>query len=86
MSESLFNKIAGIQICNFNKKRPQHRSFPVNIAKFLRTTFFYKTPPVAAFVDQEIHKRLHESWLFLLKGKFVVIYSSLIYIKEKFDR
>ena len=31
----------------FIKKRLQHRSFSVNIAKFLRTTFFCKTPPVA---------------------------------------
>ena len=34
--ESLFNKIAGLKACNFIKKRFQHRSFPVNIAKFLR--------------------------------------------------
>ena len=27
--------------CNFIKKKPQHRCFPVNIAKFLRTAFFF---------------------------------------------
>ena len=32
--ESLFNK--GHQVCNFIKKRLQHRCFPVIIAKFLR--------------------------------------------------
>ena len=37
MLESLFNKVAGLQCCNFIKKRLQHRCFPVNIAKFLRT-------------------------------------------------
>ena len=31
-------KVAGLKICNFIKKRPQHRCFPVNIAKFLRLT------------------------------------------------
>ena len=31
--ESLFKKIAGLQACRFIKKRPQHRCFPVNIAK-----------------------------------------------------
>ena len=36
-----------LQACNFIKKRPQYRCFPVNIVKFLRTTFFYRTPPVA---------------------------------------
>ena len=32
----LFNKAAGLQVCNFIKKRLQHRCFPVIIAKFLR--------------------------------------------------
>ena len=35
--KSLFNKVA--EACNFIKKRLQHRCFPVNIAKYLRTTF-----------------------------------------------
>ena len=29
-----------VHACNFVKKRFQHRCFPVNIAKFLRTAFF----------------------------------------------
>ena len=37
MLESLFNKVACQKACNFIKKRLQHRCFPVNIAKFLRT-------------------------------------------------
>ena len=32
--ESLSKKIAGVKACNFIKKRPQHRCFPVNITKF----------------------------------------------------
>ena len=35
--QSLFNKTAGLQACNFVEKRLQHKCFPVNIAKFLRT-------------------------------------------------
>ena len=31
----------------FIKKRLQRRCFSVNIAKFSRTSFFYRTPPVA---------------------------------------
>ena len=38
--ESLFNKDAGLQACNFIKKRLKRRCFPVNIAEFLRTAFF----------------------------------------------
>ena len=37
MLESLFIKIAGVQACSFIKKRLEHRCFPVNTAKFLRT-------------------------------------------------
>ena len=36
--ESLFNKVTGFQVSNIITKRLQHRNFPVNIAKFLRTT------------------------------------------------
>ena len=46
--EPLFNKVAGLKVYYFTKKR-QHRCFPVDIAKFLRTAFFRK-PPVATFV------------------------------------
>ena len=38
--ESLFNKVAGVIPTTLLKKRLQHRCFPVNIAKFLRTSFF----------------------------------------------
>ena len=45
MCQSLFfNKVAGLLL----KKRLWHRCFPVDLAKFLRTPFSYKTPPVAA--------------------------------------
>ena len=35
MLEPLFKNIAGLKACNFIKKRPQNRRFPVIIAKFL---------------------------------------------------
>ena len=37
MLESIFNQVAGLQVCNFIKKRFQHRCFSANIAKFLKT-------------------------------------------------
>ena len=45
----LFNKVAGLQDCNFIKIRLQHKCFPVNIAKFLSTYF-------------EKHMRIAASW------------------------
>ena len=42
---SLFitNKAAGLRACNFIKKRLQHKCFPVNFAKFLRTSCLQNT-------------------------------------------
>ena len=37
--KSLFHKDAGIQVCNFIEKILQHRCFPLNITKFLRTAY-----------------------------------------------
>ena len=37
--ESVFNKVAELKAGNFIKNRLQHRCFPVNIAKCLRTAF-----------------------------------------------
>ena len=46
--ESLFNSVAGLKARNPIEKGLQRRCFPVNIAKCLGTTFFYRTPLVAA--------------------------------------
>ena len=40
MLESLLIKVVGLKVCNFTKKRQQHRYFAVDIAKFSRTLFF----------------------------------------------
>ena len=37
--ESLFDKVAGLQACNFIKKGLQHRCFAV-ICEFLKNTYF----------------------------------------------
>ena len=37
---SLFDEDVGLKVCTFIKKRLQHRCFPLDIAKFLRTAFF----------------------------------------------
>ena len=38
MLESLFIKVTGLRACNFIKKRPQRRCFPVKFAKFSRAS------------------------------------------------
>ena len=39
MSESLFNKVAGLKPATLLKKRLWWRRFPVNFVKFLKTPF-----------------------------------------------
>ena len=41
--QSLFDKDAGLKAWNFIKEIIQHRSFPVKLAKFLRTPFLQNT-------------------------------------------
>ena len=43
VSESLFNKVAGLTPATFFKKRIWCRCFPVNFAKFLTTPFLQNT-------------------------------------------
>ena len=48
MLKSLYDIVAGVHAGNFIKKRLRYRFFPVKFTKFLKKTFFYRTPPVAA--------------------------------------
>ena len=40
----------------FNKKKIQHRCFPVKFTKFLKTRSFYRAPPVAASINWNTEK------------------------------
>ena len=58
MCWSLFlNKVAGLKAYNFIEKRLQHRCFPDNIAKFLRTPFFKEHPWWLLLSVQKTHTR-----------------------------
>ena len=54
MLESLFNKVASFQACNFVKKILQLRPFPVNIAKFLETAVLLEHQPISYHWDLSI--------------------------------
>ena len=54
--ESFFNKVASLKACSIIKKKVQYRCFAVNIAKCVRTTFFYR-PPTADSDTRRIKKR-----------------------------
>ena len=46
--------------CNFIKKETLAQVFPVNVVKFLRTSFLHRTPLVAASV-LDCHQHPHKS-------------------------
>ena len=54
------SKVAGLQAYSFI----QHRCFPVNIAKFLRTVF-YRTPLVAASLKCSRYQEMQISGFFV---------------------
>ena len=58
MLESLLNKVAALQDCNFTKKRLQHRCFPVNVVKFFWTPILKNIFRTAASVHFEIKRRI----------------------------
>ena len=80
--ESLFNKAAALQACNVTKKRPQHRCFPVNIAKFKNTYFEKHLRTAASDSSYILHRKLNKIIqeliiLFLLKHKITLFYGLL---------
>ena len=44
MLESLFKKVAGLEARKSIKRRVQHKFFPMNSAKFLKTAFSIEHP------------------------------------------
>ena len=54
MCQSLF--FSGLKACNFIKKRLQHNFFPVNITKFLKSTYFEEHLRMAASVTLIIYR------------------------------
>ena len=47
--DSLFDEAAGLQACNFIKKRFHRRCFPVNFAKIFKNTYFEEHLRTAVF-------------------------------------
>ena len=60
--ESLFDKIASLHACDPIKNILQHRRFPVDIAKFLRTSFLKNNTSGGC------------SWRFAYSGTFLIEY------------
>ena len=63
---SRFKKVAALKACNFIKKGPQNRCFPVNIAKFL-----------ILLISKIICELLHGSLLHRPKGSMSRLYDGV---------
>ena len=48
MLESLFNKVAGLKVCNFIKIETPPQLFSSKYREIFKNSFLYGTPPVAA--------------------------------------
>ena len=59
MSESLFNKVAGLRAAILLKMRLWHRCFPVNFVRFLRTLYLQNTS--GRLLLQGVKNRLFKS-------------------------
>ena len=90
--EPSFNRLAGFKTCKFLKKRLQHRCFPVNIGKFLRTLILMKIceQPLLQFLlltvnisSQELVSALNSTGL--LQSVFLRVLSGrlLSYLKKR---
>ena len=62
-----FNKVAGLRSANLFKKILSHRCFPVNFAKFLRTSFLQNTSG-RLLLNKVIKKKLDYFLEFLLRN------------------
>ena len=60
MLESIFNKVAGLQACNFTEKRLQHRHFPVNIANFKNSYFEKYLQTAASDISYLLHRKMNK--------------------------
>ena len=56
--ESLFDKVAVLQPINFIKKRLQHRCFPVNIEKFLKTSILKNICKWLLLLQSSYHRKI----------------------------
>ena len=69
MLKSLFNKVTGLQVCNFTRKRLQHWCFPMNIANF-KNTYFEKQRLLLIVVIHCI-----ENWMKLFRNQIGLLFS-----------
>ena len=61
VSKSIFNTFSGLQACSFIKKSLQHLCFPVNIAKFLRTTILKNICKQLLLKSEQIKNKLKKA-------------------------
>ena len=85
--ESLFNKAGGLQVCNFIKKRLQHRCFPLSIANFFRIPILRKSANGCFCLFRSLleYKKCVKKFCFQRVFEFIkknIIYKKISYVKK----
>ena len=80
MLEFLFNKVAGLQICSFIKKRLQHWCFSMKFAKSLRASFLQNNSGgcfwkylITVFIAYENDESCHRGGTYCLSSAYFVL-------------
>ena len=76
MLESPFNKVAGLRPATLLKRRLQHRYFPVNFVKFLRTPFSQNTSGRLLLFSVHVINLIFGKWIVskFLQGMAIYLY------------
>ena len=74
MWEFPFNKVTSLQVCNFTKKRLQHRRFPVNIGNFKNTYFEKHLRRAATDSSYILHRK---NWIRLFRNQIGLVFPNL---------
>ena len=86
--ESLLDKVVDLKSWNFIKRRLQHRSFPVNIAKFFRTAFSQNTSGncfyVCHYPESFLFNMVPKSQTFSAIGEIIYIQKDHFYLQPNY--
>ena len=85
-----FNKVAGLEACNFIKKETLAQVFPVNLAKFLRAAFLQNTSGWLLLTGEDVdltwlHSILLKKILEERKKQIQVFSNGLVLLFSKVD-
>ena len=87
MLESRFNEVAGLKICNFIKKRLQHKCFPVKFQIFKNTYFEEHLQTTASalreFLRSDSHLPKNDCVIFFIESSLRMVRNAFYFILKR---